>query len=297
MSTSRSLRSRLTRSYWICYGQRSRTPLPSSPLDLVRLPCFNKSQLMDAVTNLAHAVRDDPKTFSRVHSVVWMGGALDHPGNTSPSAEFNCYADPYAADQMLTAVKQGFFNLIMCPLDITTPHRIPFSDLIHDSYIPDSNGVTTSDPSIGPLRAFLSAVLLRVRGIQASFGLPDAMEMHDPLAIWYAIANAGRSFSDPAPGWSLRPREFKIERRGEYTRGMCVVDRRGTNEENEDRTKNQRLQGKAVRAPKLPPKDEDVDRMGKTVEKPGRLPMVVVGTPGSEELRKILLGRVFGTEA
>lgn len=209
-----------------------------------------------------------------------MGGTLDHPGNTSPTAEFNCFADPYAADQILTAVKQGLFNLIMCPLDITTPHQIPFFDLISPS----------SDPST-PIRKFVSAMLGRVRELQASFGLPDAMEMHDPVAVWYAIAHAGPS---PAPGWSLRPRDFKIERTGEYTRGMCVVDRRGTNEENEDRTKNEKLQGGAL--PNLPPKDESVDRMGKPVVKAEKLPYVVVGTPGSEVLRKLLLERVFGPE-
>jgi inosine-uridine nucleoside N-ribohydrolase len=46
------------------------------------------------VSNLALALRADPKTFSRVGEVVWMGGALDVPGNTSPTAEFNCFADP-----------------------------------------------------------------------------------------------------------------------------------------------------------------------------------------------------------
>ena len=270
-------------------------PQPSLPPSHNHRFCSPKGtvQLMVPVTNLAHALRYDPTTFSRVAHIVWMGGALDHPGNTSPTSEFNCFADPYAADQILTAVKRGAFDLIMCPLDITTPHQIPFSDLIHPSYIPAADGTVNIDESVGPLRNFVSAMLLRVRGLQASFGLPDAMEMHDPVAIWYAIANAGRSPLDPAPKWVLQPREFKIERKGEYTRGMCVVDRRGTNEQNEDRTKNQRLQGKTVA--NLPPKDESVDRMGKTVEKAQKLPLVVVGTPGSDQLRRYLLKRVFGT--
>ncbi|CAD6581728.1 MAG: hypothetical protein TREMPRED_003074 [Tremellales sp. Tagirdzhanova-0007] len=235
------------------------------------------------LTNLAHALRTDPKTFSRVANVVWMGGALDHPGNTSASAEFNCFADPYAAEQIISAVKQGAFDLIMCPLDITTPHQIPFSDLIHDA--------DTSTP-IDPLRDFISAMLVRVRGLQASFGLPDAMEMHDPVAVWYAIAHAGRSTLDSAPSWATRPREFKIERRGEYTRGMCVVDRRGTDEQSGDRTQDKRLQAKVV--PILPPKDENFDRMGNATDRPQRLPLVVASTPGSATLRKMLLQRVFG---
>ena len=239
------------------------------------------------LTNLAHALHTDPKTFTRVANVVWMGGALDHPGNTSASAEFNCFADPYAADQIIHAVKQGAFDLIMCPLDITTPHQIPFSDLIHDE-----NRSTPSDPSVGPLRDFISAMLIRVRGLQASFGLPDAMEMHDPVAVWYAIAHAGRSTLNSASNWAIRRREFKVERRGEYTRGMCVVDRRGTNEESGDRTQDKRLQQKVV--PSLSPKDESVDRMGKAVDQPEKLPFVVESTPGSAALRKMLLQRVFG---
>ena len=230
------------------------------------------------LTNLAHALRTDSKTFALVKTVVWMGGALDHPGNTSPSAEFNCFADPYAADEVLNVVKQGLFEMIICPLDITTPHQIPFSDLI----VPVANTNT-------PIQIFISAMLQRVRGLQASFGLPDAMEMHDPVAMWYAIEHAGRN---GAPGWRIQTREFKIERIGEYTRGMCVVDRRGTTEESDNRTKDQRLNGGTV--PSLPPRNDEVDRMGKAVHKSQRLPYVVISTPGSNALRRLLLDRVFG---
>ena len=161
------------------------------------------------MTNVARALREKPEVFKKVAEVVWMGGALDHPGNTSASAEFNCFADPYAADEVLSAVRDGSFRLTMAPLDITTPHTIPFDDLIHE------NAET-------PLRAFSTAMLRRVRKVQASFGLSDAMEMHDPLAVWYAIATS----HGEAQGWQMQSRDFAIERVGELTRGMCVVDRR-----------------------------------------------------------------------
>ena len=212
-----------------------------------------------------------------------MGGALDHPGNTSPTAEFNCYADPYAADQIISAVKRGEFDLIMAPLDCTTPHQIPFDDLIHEV-----------DPTTAPLRDFVSALLLRVRGLQASFGLPDTMEMHDPVAVWYAIEHAGRKTMEGVEGWGIQPREFQVERKGEYTRGMCVVDRRGTDEGGGDRTEDEGLKGDSVAG--LPKRDKTVDRMGRPVDQPVRLPHVVVKTPGSEALRKVLLERVFGTK-
>lgn len=46
------------------------------------------------VGNLSLAIDKDPETFGKVREVVWMGGALDVPGNTTPSAEFNSFADP-----------------------------------------------------------------------------------------------------------------------------------------------------------------------------------------------------------
>lgn len=237
------------------------------------------------VTNLAQALRSDSKTFSRVQKVVWMGGTLEHPGNTSPVAEFNCFADPYAASEILTVVKTGAFELIMAPLDITTPHKVPFSDLIQSDE-------TLSDA--GPLKRFVSAMLLRVRGLQASFGLPDSMEMHDPLAVWYAIASAGLGKGQVPPGWTLKARDFQIERKGEFTRGMCIVDRRETGEEGVVRTSDTKLANNAV--PGLPPKDETTGRMGEKVVKPPSLPWVITGTPGSEVLRREILGRVFGVE-
>jgi inosine-uridine nucleoside N-ribohydrolase len=47
-----------------------------------------------SVTNIARAWLKDPKALRRSRRVVVMGGALDVPGNTSATAEFNFFADP-----------------------------------------------------------------------------------------------------------------------------------------------------------------------------------------------------------
>ncbi|WP_376797192.1 nucleoside hydrolase [Thermogemmatispora sp.] len=49
------------------------------------------------LTNLALAVRLAPEISQQVREVVIMGGALRVPGNVTPVAEFNIYADPEAA--------------------------------------------------------------------------------------------------------------------------------------------------------------------------------------------------------
>ncbi|KIR28959.1 hydrolase [Cryptococcus deuterogattii LA55] len=120
------------------------------------------------LTNIAHSLRADPETFAKVSRVVWMGGAIDHPGNTSPVAEFNCFADPYAAASVVAAAKEGKIELIMAPLDITTPHSIPFSDLIHPSVVaipePSTGVVRKTSETPTPLGAFISAMLVRLFG-------------------------------------------------------------------------------------------------------------------------------------
>lgn len=231
-----------------------------------------------------------------------MGGALDHPGNTSPTAEFNCFADPYAADQVLAAVKSGVVrHMTLAPLDITTPHQIPFTDLIHPTYVPPSvPAPNASDKSLSPLKHLTSAMLGRVRGLQASFGLPDAMEMHDPVAIWYAIAHAHTAAGSTAEGWECKTRTFKVERTGELTRGMCVIDRRGgdgAGQGGETRTKDKKLADNAIPdgAPAAAVKRDRDGSEIKAAEKNAD-PAIIVSTPGSEALRKVLLYRVFGTE-
>ncbi len=49
------------------------------------------------LTNVARAIRRSPDTMCHVKRIYVMGGAVEVPGNVTPSAEFNIYADPHAA--------------------------------------------------------------------------------------------------------------------------------------------------------------------------------------------------------
>jgi inosine-uridine nucleoside N-ribohydrolase len=67
------------------------------------------------LTNLARALETDPAIADLVQDVVVMGGAFEIPGNVSPVAEANIYADPHAADRVFAAS----WKVTAVPLNLT----------------------------------------------------------------------------------------------------------------------------------------------------------------------------------
>ncbi len=71
-------------------------------------------------TNLAIAIRMAPEIIPLIKRVVYMGGAFDTPGNTTPSAEFNWWFDPEAAKM---CVRAPFADQIIVGLDVCEKYR------------------------------------------------------------------------------------------------------------------------------------------------------------------------------
>ena len=67
------------------------------------------------LTNIAAAFLKAPDIIGRVAQIVLMGGAYFEVGNITPTAEFNIYVDPEAADIVF---KSGV-DLVVMPLDVT----------------------------------------------------------------------------------------------------------------------------------------------------------------------------------
>jgi purine nucleosidase len=67
------------------------------------------------LTNVAMAIRKEPRIVGAVHEVIIMGGALRVDGNTTSLAEFNFFVDPHAAHIVL----ESGMPIILAPWDIT----------------------------------------------------------------------------------------------------------------------------------------------------------------------------------
>ena len=66
------------------------------------------------MTNLAMALRLEPRIAQKIQKIVLMGGSAGF-GNTTPAAEFNIYADPEAA----AVVYSSGVPIVMMGLDLT----------------------------------------------------------------------------------------------------------------------------------------------------------------------------------
>jgi purine nucleosidase len=67
------------------------------------------------LTNVALAIRQEPRIVENIKEVFIMGGAIRHEGNTTPLAEFNTYVDPHAAH----IVFHSGMPITLTPLDVT----------------------------------------------------------------------------------------------------------------------------------------------------------------------------------
>ena len=75
------------------------------------------------LTNLAAAILKYPDLPEKIHSLVFMGGALGI-GNVTPAAEFNIYADPDAAQIVI----DSGMDMTMVGLNVTVPTVVTVAD-------------------------------------------------------------------------------------------------------------------------------------------------------------------------
>ena len=123
------------------------------------------------LTNIATAMRMEPRILPKIRQIVLMGGAYG-TGNSTPSAEFNIYADPEAAD----VVFRSGAKLTMMGLDLTN-QTVCTADIIERM------------ESIGNKAGRLFGDIMRftLNTQKIAFGL-EAGPVHDVTCIAYLVA-------------------------------------------------------------------------------------------------------------
>lgn len=151
------------------------------------------------LTNIALALVREPQIATRIKRIVLMGGGFFEGGNVTPTAEFNIYVDPHAAD----VVFGSGVPIVMMPLDVT--HKALTTAKRVDAF-------RRMGTKVGTATAELLDFFERYD--EEKYGT-DGGPLHDPCVIAYL----------------LKPELFKgrdcnveIEIGSELTMGMTVID-------------------------------------------------------------------------
>jgi purine nucleosidase len=151
-----------------------------------------------ALTNIALAVRKEPRIVERVKQVVLMGGGVN-VGNWSATSEFNIVIDPEAAH----IVFNEKWPLTMVGLDLT-----------HEALATPDVAAAIAAVDTGPAR-FVSELLVffgHTYKDQQGFDFPP---VHDPCAVAFVI--------DPTVMEVVKV-PLNVELTGTLTLGMTVAD-------------------------------------------------------------------------
>jgi inosine-uridine nucleoside N-ribohydrolase len=154
------------------------------------------------LTNVATAIQKDRETMRQLQGIAIMGGAIRVPGNVGPTTEFNFALDPEAA----AVVFEAGLPITLVPLDVT------------EQVILTRKAMETA-PGAGTLQKFIREITGATMVFHREHEGVDGMFLHDPLAVGTVV--------DPSLV-QTQPMAVAVERRGELTAGMAVVDlRRG----------------------------------------------------------------------
>lgn len=163
------------------------------PLDLITLA---------PLTNVALALHKEPRLAGKIHSLLMMAGGIQG-GNVTPAAEFNVWVDPEAAE----IVAHSGIPMKMVSLEpIYLGGGIPAED------------VDQIEAFSAPWCSMASKLLRwQLNRWETVTGTLRPATPPDLAAMAVAI--------DPSIAQSERY-AVSVESRGEYTRGMTVIDRR-----------------------------------------------------------------------
>lgn len=155
--------------------------------------------VLGPMTNLALALRKEPMLARRLGPVAVMGGARSEGGNITASAEYNVWADPEAADEVLRSECQ----VVLFGLDVTHQVRATEARIAAVAAL----GTPVADTAAAMMR-FSEKVERDIVG-------GEAPPVHDLLPVaWLARPDL----------FTLKPCRVTVETESELTRGHTAVE-------------------------------------------------------------------------
>lgn len=151
------------------------------------------------LTNIAHVLIRAPELASHIREIVLMGGGFFEGGNITPTAEFNIYVDPQAAQIVL----QSGVPVAILPLDVT--HKALTTARRVDRF--RAMGTRSGDACVALLEFF-------ERFDEEKYGR-DGGPLHDPNVIAYLLK---------PELYGGRRCNVMVDATNELTLGMTVVD-------------------------------------------------------------------------
>ncbi len=151
------------------------------------------------LTNIALSLQKDSSIKEKIKEIVFMGGAALCLGNITPSAEFNIYVDPHAANIVLNSG----IPLTMMGLDVT--HKVNVNNEIIENIKKINNKASI----------FFAELMEYYSRFHRELYETDESPLHDPCVIAYLINE------DIFNGKLVN---VQVEENSELTRGKTVTD-------------------------------------------------------------------------
>lgn len=157
------------------------------------------------MTNLAAFAEAHPEHYAELKHITVMGGAVNYPGNTTPSAEWNFWVDPHAASEVFETTRTA---ITVCPLNVTEQMLLT----------PEALTRFIADLGDTPIAAHLEAITRFYFEFHEEVGEGYQAQIHDLLTVLVALGYAESTF---------RLSTITVEPSSHLTRGTVIDDVKG----------------------------------------------------------------------
>ncbi|WP_067822361.1 nucleoside hydrolase [Nocardia inohanensis] len=178
------------------------------------------------LTNLALALRIEPELPRLLRRLVIMGGAFNHPGNTTPTNEWNVHVDPEAAKEVFDAFSAAPADRrpLVCALDVTEtiemrPKHVALlaerAGSTPIELVSESDGPEVRSAASNPIIRYFTDAVRFYFDFHRLYDQGYLAHMHDPFAAAVALDSALAV---------TKPATVDVELAGTITRATTVAD-------------------------------------------------------------------------